>query len=344
VKAASRWALWLHCVRPVPELAALAQAAEDLGAAAILVADEGTDRDLFVTLAALAERTRSVLLIAAVTNPFSRHPVATVGAFASLSEMAPGRIVAGYGAGGSRVLGPMGFDPPRPFTALQEMVTVSDALLEGKVVEHHGELTVTGASLPWSPGPLPVAIAGRGPRAERLAAERADWVIVAGKPLDAMADFASQIRSRSLAARGRPPAIAWNPAAAWSDATAAEVRSHFSYMTVDLPPGERATLGVDDELVARLRAIVNSKGPDAAAHLVPQSVVDRYAITGDQSAVISRLGELCRQVRPELLVFDANDYTLGHLRQVAQVAAGAGAVAGPFPPEAEVSPAGRSPR
>jgi len=33
-------------------------------AAAILVADEGTDRDLYVTLAALAQRTQQVLLSA----------------------------------------------------------------------------------------------------------------------------------------------------------------------------------------------------------------------------------------------------------------------------------------
>ena len=36
----SGWGLWLHAVRPIPELAALAEAAEALGAAAILVADE----------------------------------------------------------------------------------------------------------------------------------------------------------------------------------------------------------------------------------------------------------------------------------------------------------------
>src|SRR5215470_13512527 len=103
--AETGWGIWLHAVRPVGELAELAAAAEALGASAVLVADEGTDRDLYVTLAGLALRTRRVLLVGAVTNPLSRHPVASAAAFASLAELAPGRVVAGFGTGGSRVLG-----------------------------------------------------------------------------------------------------------------------------------------------------------------------------------------------------------------------------------------------
>src|SRR5438445_11412019 len=146
------WGLWLHAVRPANELAELAAAAEDLGASAVLVADEGTDRDLHVTLAALALRTRRVLLIGAVTNPFSRHPVATAAAFAALAELAPGRIVAGFGAGGSRVFGPMSLKPRRPFTALVDCVDVVQALWRGEVVDHAGEFSLHRASLPWSTG------------------------------------------------------------------------------------------------------------------------------------------------------------------------------------------------
>ena len=53
------WGVWLHAVRPVPELVRLAVAAEELGAAALLLADEGVDRDLYVTLTAIAVATLS---------------------------------------------------------------------------------------------------------------------------------------------------------------------------------------------------------------------------------------------------------------------------------------------
>src|ERR1700689_5937978 len=94
---ASRWGIWLHAVRPVPELVSLAVAAEDLGAAALLLADEGVDRDLYVTLTAIAVATRRLALIPAITNPHSRHPVATAAALGSLAEGAPRPGGAGLG-------------------------------------------------------------------------------------------------------------------------------------------------------------------------------------------------------------------------------------------------------
>jgi 5,10-methylenetetrahydromethanopterin reductase len=330
VSSETHWALWLHAVRPLPELAKLAAAAEELGAAAILIADEGTDRDLYVSLAAIAQQTRSALLIAAVTNPHSRHPVATAAAFASLAELAPGRIVAGFGAGGSRVLGPMGLAPPRPLSTLQEAIEVVDSLLSGKVVDHTGEFSARAAVLPWSSGSLPIAIAGRGPKAERLAGNRAGWVLLAGKPLARVEGLVGQLRAAGVAARGRPPAIAWNPAAAWTASMASELRSHFAYITVDLPPGDRRALGVDDDLAARLRRVVNTEGPEAAAPLIPQAVVDQYAIVGDRPSVAARLAGLRTRIRPELLVFDAEDYSVGFLEDAAAVAADAGVVAGPI--------------
>src|SRR5579875_1100690 len=102
------WGVWLHAVEPVPELVRLAVAAEDHGAAALLLADEGIDRDLYVTLTAVAVATRRLALIPAITNPHSRHPVATAAALGSLAEVAPGRVMAGLGAGGTLVFGPMG--------------------------------------------------------------------------------------------------------------------------------------------------------------------------------------------------------------------------------------------
>jgi 5,10-methylenetetrahydromethanopterin reductase len=326
----THWGLWLHAVRPLPQLADLAANAEEMGAAAILVADEGTDRDIHVTLAALAQRTRSVMLVAAVSNPFSRHPVASAAAFASLAELAPGRIVAGFGAGGSRVFGPMGLQPARPFTALVDTIDIVSELLAGKVVDHDGAVKTTGAALPWTSGPLPIAIAGRGPRVQELAATRADWVLLAGKSRAGIAGLVDRLRSGGLAARGRPPLIAWNPLAAWTSPMIEEARSHLAYMTVDLPAADKGALGVDDELVARLRALVTSEGPEAAASLVPQSVVDAYAIAGSRSAVVAQLGALVATVRPELLVFDAGDYSVAFAADVGAVAVESGAV-GLFP-------------
>jgi len=320
------WGVWLHAVRPANELADLAAAAEDLGATAVLLADEGTDRDLYVTLAALALRTRRVLLVGAVTNPFSRHPVATAAAFATLAELAPGRVVAGFGTGGSRVFGPMGLRPRRPFTALVECVDVVQALWRGQVVDHAGEFVVHSASLPWSQGIVPIAIAGRGPRVERFAAERADWILLAGRAVDKVAPLVVEMRATGTSARGRAAAIAWNPTAAWTEPMVDQIRAHFAYMVVDMPAIERVALGVDDDRTAQLTELVNAHRREAAATLIPDAVLERYAVTGTRAQVVARLAELRELVRPEMLLFDADDYSVAFLEEAAGVALDAGAV------------------
>ena len=152
----------------------LAQLAEREGAEACFLADEGTDRDLYVALTAIVLSTERMTVAPAITNPFSRHPVATAAAIATLAELAPGRVWHGLGVGGSRVLAPLGLTPERPYTALRDAVDVNKRLLGGEAV---GE-----ARLAWAPGPIPIAIAGRGPRVKALATSEADWIILSAEP------------------------------------------------------------------------------------------------------------------------------------------------------------------
>jgi alkanesulfonate monooxygenase SsuD/methylene tetrahydromethanopterin reductase-like flavin-dependent oxidoreductase (luciferase family) len=287
----SRWGVWLHAVLPAAELAEFARTAEELGASAVLVADEGTDRDLFVTLTAIAQATERVLLVGAVTNPWSRHPVASAAAFAALAEVAPGRVVAGFGAGGTRVFGPLGLAPARPFTALRECVEVVSRLLSGETVSLEGEFRVREAALPWTPGPLPIALAGRGARVEQLAAEQADWFLIAGRKIASVADLAARVRAT------RAVAIGWNPNVAWNDEMRNDLHEHFAYMTVDMPPEVRSGFRLEE-----------------------------FALIGSRDYVARRLAVLREEVAPELFVFDAGDYSVKFLGELADVVSAAGIV------------------
>ncbi|HMK96348.1 MAG TPA: LLM class flavin-dependent oxidoreductase, partial [Acidimicrobiales bacterium] len=241
---------------------------------------------------------------------------------ASLEELAPGRVVAGLGAGGNLVFGPMCIQPARPFTALAEAVDVIDRLLAREVVEHHGQFDASHAVIDWSPRRLPLAIAGRGPRVERLAAQRADWVIVAGKAADEVPELVAALRDRRRDRAG--PVVIWNPLVAWRPEHVQEIRSHFSYMTVDLPRAERTALGITEEQVAKLREIVHNQGPAAAAHLVPDALTRRFAIVGSRDEVVRRLAEGRQAARPELVAFAAHEYTTEFVREVAEIALDAG--------------------
>jgi alkanesulfonate monooxygenase SsuD/methylene tetrahydromethanopterin reductase-like flavin-dependent oxidoreductase (luciferase family) len=219
----------------------------------------------------------------------------------------------------------MGLQPTRPFSALVECVDTVEALWRGELVDHTGEFAVHAASLPWSHGPLPIAIAGRGPRVEHFAAARADWILLAGRAVEKVGPLVAGLRATGLSARGRPAAIAWNPTAAWTEPMIAQIRAHFAYMAIDMPAAERVALGLDDERVARLKEVVNGQGAEAAAGLIPDAVLERYAVTGTRRRVVARLAGLVAEVRPELLLFDADDYSVAFLEQAAAVAVDAGA-------------------
>ena len=89
------WGVWFEPTQPVRRLVELARLGESLGAEACFVADEGTERDVYVALTAIVEAT-GLKVAPAITNPFSRHPVATAAAIATLAELAPGRVMHGW--------------------------------------------------------------------------------------------------------------------------------------------------------------------------------------------------------------------------------------------------------
>jgi 5,10-methylenetetrahydromethanopterin reductase len=293
---------------PPLELAALAHQAERAGASHVFVADEGTERDLFVVLSVLAQSTSRVLLGAGVTNPLTRHPVALAAAFASLAELAPGRIVAGFGTGGTRTLSPMGIEPDRPYTALAQCLDAVEGLLAGKEISLEGEFAVREARLSWSPGPLPIATAGRGSRVERLGAARADWILLSGKPIEMVAEACSRIRDIGKTA-GNRPRIAWSSYIGWDEETLDEVRPHFTYIATDMPAELRRSAGIDDETAQRIQKIMLKDGMEAAARLIPDDVVRRYAVVADRAGTVSELARVREDARPDMFLLPVNDYS-----------------------------------
>jgi 5,10-methylenetetrahydromethanopterin reductase len=305
---APTWGLWLEPLLPPRELAALACQAEDAGASHVFVADEGTERDLFVVMAVLAQATSRVTIGAGVTNPFTRHPVTLAAAFATLAEVAPGRIVAGLGTGGSRTLAPMGIAPARPYTALAESLGVVRELLAGEEVAADGQVAVRGARLSWSPGPLPIATAGRGPRVERLGSTRADWVLLSGKSLDGLPAVCQRIRVAG-AETGNAPRLAWSAYLGWDHGMLEDVRPHFTYIGTDMPAEVRRAAGLDDRTAASIREIMLREGMEAAARLVPEAVVRRHAVVGrSREEAVAALARTREDARPDMFLLPVNDY------------------------------------
>ncbi len=301
------WGIWLQPVSPACDLVEIARVAEQEGATTVLVADEGTDRDLVVTMTAILLGTRRLVVGAGITNPWSRHPVTTAAAFATLDELAPGRVILGMGAGGTRVIGPLGIDAARPYTALTEATSTIDRLLAGERVDHAGIHHAVGARLPWASGRLPLAVAGRGPRVEEWAIRTADWLLLNAKPVDELPDIVASVRARA-AAVGRQPRVGWSAYLGPTEAIVARIRPHFTYTTVDMPAATREALGITDEDVQRVRDTMHTEGIEAAGRHVPRSVVERAAIVGADDTIVERLASVIERARPDMFLLSLHDH------------------------------------
>ncbi len=285
------WGVWFEPTQPVPRLVALAALAERLGAEVCLVADEGTERDVYVALTAIVTATESLVVGPAITNPFSRHPVTTAAAVATLAEMAPGRVWHGLGVGGSRVLAPLGLEPRRPYSALVEAFAANRRLLGGR--------RAGPASLGWFDGDVPMAVAGRGPRVQRFAAAEADWVILSAKALADLPETARTIRSAGGAR------IAWSAYLAYDDPERRRALRHFAYMALDAPAGVRRQVGLDELRAARVRRAMLAGRLDEAAEHLPESLLDLYAVTGTPDECAARIAGLRGSF--DLFVLPMND-------------------------------------
>ena len=108
----------------VPEMVALAQRAERAGYESVWVAETRLTRDAIAPVAAIALGTERLRVATGIVNVYTRNPVLLALTFATLDELAPGRIVMGLGAGSPRVLAPQGVEFDRPLTRLREYCEV----------------------------------------------------------------------------------------------------------------------------------------------------------------------------------------------------------------------------
>jgi TAT-translocated FGD2 family F420-dependent dehydrogenase len=175
---------------PVPELLRLGAAAEQAGFDVLATSDhfqpwqanQGHCGEAWITLGALGQQTRRAWLGPTVTCPTLRyHPAVVAEAFATLSQLYPGRIFLGLGSG--EALNEQAATGQWPawrerWDRLIEAVTLIRQLWTGKTVQHKGaHYTVSGRLYDPPVTPVPLLLAANGPKAMRLAGLHGDGLI-----------------------------------------------------------------------------------------------------------------------------------------------------------------------
>ncbi|MFZ0975825.1 MAG: LLM class flavin-dependent oxidoreductase [Solirubrobacteraceae bacterium] len=191
----------------VGQLMELARAANDGGCHTVL-AGEVSGPDVFGLLAAIAGVAPDVRLGTGIVPTTTRSLASLAMAFATLSSIAPGRILAGLGVSSRTVVEAWhGRAFPPPIAFMREFVPAFRAALAGERVEVDTEfLHVHGFRLTLRPTqPVPVMLAAMNPRMLRLAGALGDAVQLTWCPPDEVPALVAQVDEGAREA-GRDPA------------------------------------------------------------------------------------------------------------------------------------------
>ena len=122
---------------PGPRTVEYALLAEELGFRAVWCPEiPAFGHDIWVTIARIAEKTKRIKFGPSVLIPSYRHPMAQASAIATLEQIAPGRLMVGFGTGFTGRAG-MG-KKPLSLASMRMHIAQVKALLRGDITDIDG--------------------------------------------------------------------------------------------------------------------------------------------------------------------------------------------------------------
>jgi 5,10-methylenetetrahydromethanopterin reductase len=179
-----RVALYLQDAHPIREGMEHASYAEARGFEAVWQAESRLVREATVPMAAFASVTERIKVGSGVADCWSRNPARLAATFATLDDLAPGRILLGLGAWWDPLAAKVGIERTRPLTVMREVVTAVRALLHNETVTMDGTYVhLDGVELDYvyqerRPKDVPIYIGATGMQMMELTGEIADGVVL----------------------------------------------------------------------------------------------------------------------------------------------------------------------
>jgi 5,10-methylenetetrahydromethanopterin reductase len=295
---AMRFDVGILASQPVPEVVRQVQLAEALGYDTAWMTDTHlVCRELWVTLAACAVATSRIRLGPGVTVPHTRHASVTASALATLTDLAPGRVVCGIGTGGSaaETMGLTIRQTARVAT-LDAVTTTVRRLLAGQDVRFESG---RDGRLAWlrQPCVVPIYLAGSGPRMLAAAGRLGDGAIMYASTSPPILRAGLQCIAEGAAESGRELAGLdiglWSPMSIARDGGLARDHARGRVASALRHPLPVALAPEDQAVVDRLRAGYDSFEHATAAsrhrELVPDRFVDLFALAGAPDEVAAQV-------------------------------------------------------
>ena len=301
-----RVALYLQDAHPIREGMEHARYAEARGFEAVWQAESRLVREATVPMAAFASVTERIKVGSGVADCWSRNPARLAATFATLDDLAPGRILLGLGAWWDPLARKVGIDRARPLTAMREIVTVCRALLANETVSFDGvHVNLDGVELDYvhqarRPKDVPIYIGATGMQMMELAGEIADGVVLnylvsPAYDLDAMDALERGARKagRSATDLDRPQLVVCSvdhDRAAALDAARLLVTQYLGQQ-----PHIMKASGVPQELLDEIGKVLTWPATHdevvAASRLVPDDIVQMITASGEPDEVRAKVDE-----------------------------------------------------
>lgn len=290
--------LEVHPTLPGLDCVALVREAEDLGFDTIWLADTHMImREAFVILGAVAASAARVRIGTAVSNTITRHPTVIASVFATLEQLRPGRVLCGLGVGDSAVY-TLGLKPMRR-RVLEQHVALLRALWRREPCRGESGQEV---ALTWLDRPvhIPIYYGASGPKMLRDGGRLCDGVVAyVGLSPERVRAALGHIEAGAAASGRRLADLAlvwWVPFNVSPDGVQArqDVKAHVSRAILHaeplgLPADEQA---VADELKPRYSWYQHMVVGSEHSRIVPDAMVERYAVAGTPSECVEQLRRL----------------------------------------------------
>lgn len=286
----------------INEMVELARLADEVGMESIWMSDHLCFRDSLSSATAFLTTTKRIKVVPAPLSPYSRHPIISAMALATMEELAPGRVCATAGTGNAAAMEEVGIKVTRPLKTMREYMEVLRSFLSGETVRFHGEVFhINGAKMGFRPSsPIRIYMTAVKPMMLRLSGEVGDGVLLsAGCAPKYIAQCIAEIEKgaerggKSLRERDIAGFITTSVSENAREAIDAS-KTFLAYIFRNKHHAENIRMGggrVDQESLA---AAVGRRDWEGAKKLISDEVVFAHSITGTPAACRKRLEEFVK--------------------------------------------------
>ena len=166
---------------PISKIVKLVKLAEDVGFEYAWITDHYNNKNVYETLALIADGTETIKMGPGVTNPYVRSPAITASAVATLDELSNGRATLGIGPGDKATFDALGIEWTKPVSTIKDAIAMMTTLMAGEKTEGGAQL----GGVKTVQEKIPIYMGAQGPMMLKTAGGFSDGALInASNPKD----------------------------------------------------------------------------------------------------------------------------------------------------------------